>query len=177
MASACQGAELVQLLGHCMIFCTMDPWGVSVSSVIMMVTLWTLSRHFIIWEKCWNIAREWLILYGSPTDRAGKSLRSWSIPLSCEEEMGMICSGEQKPSAGFEHVPIWSLITCFENCTCDILCGWWEWRAGSSLLSDTGSVFFQELKQTGVRSFWETLDRECLLISESLKLNTHFCLT
>lgn len=117
-------------------------------------------RHFIIWEKCWNIAREWLILYGSPTDRAGKSLRSWSIPLSSEEEVGMICSGEQKPSAGSEHVLTCSLITCFENCTCDILCGWWQWRAGSSLLPDTGSVFFQELKQTGVRSFWETLDRQ-----------------
>lgn len=72
--------------------------------------------------------------------------------------MDMICSGEQKPSAGLGHVLSCSLTTCFENCTYDVLCGWWEWRTGSSLLSDSRSVFCQKLKQTGVWTSWETLD-------------------
>lgn len=69
--------------------------------------------------------------------------------------MDTICSGEQNPSAGFEHVLSCSLTTCFENyfenshthlfCVAD-----GSGRAGSSLLSDIKSVFFQKLKQTGV---------------------------
>lgn len=38
------GAKLLQVLCLCTIFCKIDSWGISVSSVIMMSCLWTASQ-------------------------------------------------------------------------------------------------------------------------------------
>lgn len=133
-------------------------------------------RCFINWEKCWNIAREQLILYGSPMDRAGKSLRSRSIPLSCKEERWMWFVLENKSQVLVLSTA--SLVTSLlalkiapgmfcvadgngelDSPCCQILV---------SFLSETKADWSLNI----LRDFGWTGN-----VCWSLKLNTHFCLT
>lgn len=150
------------------IFCKMDPWGIAASSMIMMITLWTVSRtlHNLreVLKYCWRVADSlW-----KPVDRAGKSLGSCSIPWCCGEQrwtwfvlenknqvLGLSLSSAVALLLALKIAPV---MFCVADGSAELgpPCCWIPGQFSSKSCSSLESEHFERL--------W--MDRECLLISE-----------